>query len=67
MAVNVEQRIYDTNLNLFTNLLLMKQNLKRCINRKITVEDMLDILRDSVEKFNKYRKLESIDYTNFLE
>ena len=67
MVVNVEQRIYDTNLNLFTNLLLMKQNLKRCINRKITVEDMLDILRDSVEKFNKYRKLESIDYTNFLE
>ncbi len=45
----------------------MKQNLKRCINRKITVEDMLDILRDSDEKFNKYRKLESIDYTNFLE
>lgn len=43
----------------------MKQNLKRCINRKITVEDMLDILRDSVEKFNKYRKLESIDYTTF--
>lgn len=62
---DVEQRIYDTNLRLFTTLGLIKQILKRCINKKIGANELND-LDDFVKNFLKYKdELDLIEYTTF--
>lgn len=64
LKINVEQRIYDTNVSLFITLSVMKKAIEDCIDNKEVVKD--DFLDFFVEKFKKEKnELDSIDYTTF--